>query len=206
MFCFQPKLSSAKSRLNVENFIAACRKLGVPEVRTVPHPDSLFSLTHKNKHETKRLKKNIPCATSRLVLLSVAVRFGLNKFSSKLNISPGQTLLHSCLHFVVLAFYCLSFDSIYPVCVCVCVPSPVQTEVCVCSDVLLCKLPAVLRCVTALLAVEAGETAEDTPPNHSSPASSSSSSSPSSLLSTDFLLFYCAVMALLYIIYCYLLT
>ncbi|XP_077598133.1 DISP complex protein LRCH3 isoform X2 [Stigmatopora nigra] len=26
-----PKLSSAKSRLNVENFIAACRKLGVPE-------------------------------------------------------------------------------------------------------------------------------------------------------------------------------
>ncbi|XP_072231934.1 leucine-rich repeat and calponin homology domain-containing protein 4 isoform X2 [Leuresthes tenuis] len=106
-----PKLSSAKSRLNVENFIAACRKLGVPE-----------------------------------------------------------------------------------------------TEVCVSSDVLLCKLPAVLRCVTALLAVEAGETAEDTPPNHSSPASSSSSSSPSSLLSTDFLLFYCAVMALLYIIYCYLLT
>ncbi|MED6287588.1 hypothetical protein CHARACLAT_017930 [Characodon lateralis] len=26
-----PKLSSAKSRLNVENFITACRKLGVPE-------------------------------------------------------------------------------------------------------------------------------------------------------------------------------
>ncbi|KAM7377668.1 hypothetical protein PAMA_014124 [Pampus argenteus] len=26
-----PKLSSAKSRLNVENFIAACRKLGIPE-------------------------------------------------------------------------------------------------------------------------------------------------------------------------------
>lgn len=26
-----PKLSSAKCRLNVENFIAACRKLGVPE-------------------------------------------------------------------------------------------------------------------------------------------------------------------------------
>lgn len=30
--CSQPKLSSAKCRLNVENFIAACRKLGVPEV------------------------------------------------------------------------------------------------------------------------------------------------------------------------------
>ena len=28
----QPKLSSAKCRLNVENFITACRKLGVPEV------------------------------------------------------------------------------------------------------------------------------------------------------------------------------
>uniref|UniRef100_A0A8C7YFV8 Calponin-homology (CH) domain-containing protein n=1 Tax=Oryzias sinensis TaxID=183150 RepID=A0A8C7YFV8_9TELE len=30
-----PKLSSPKSRLNVENFIAACRKLGVPEVSLV---------------------------------------------------------------------------------------------------------------------------------------------------------------------------
>nr|XP_046236186.1 leucine-rich repeat and calponin homology domain-containing protein 4 isoform X2 [Scatophagus argus] len=104
-----PKLSSAKSRLNVENFIAACRKLGVPE-----------------------------------------------------------------------------------------------TDVCVCSDVLLCKLPAVLRCVTALLAAEGGGTAEDQSRCHSSHSSSSSSSS--SLLSTDFLLFYCAVMALLYILYCYLLT
>lgn len=33
--CLQPKLSSPKSRLNVENFIAACRKLGVPEVSLV---------------------------------------------------------------------------------------------------------------------------------------------------------------------------
>ncbi|XP_019111213.1 leucine-rich repeat and calponin homology domain-containing protein 4 [Larimichthys crocea] len=105
-----PKLSSAKCRLNVENFIVACRKLGVPE-----------------------------------------------------------------------------------------------TDVCVCSDVLLCKLPAVLRCVAALLAVEVGEPAEEQSPCHSSPSSSSSSSS-SSLLSTDFLLFYCAAMALLYVLYCYLLT
>lgn len=104
-----PKLSSAKSRLNVENFITACRKLGVPE-----------------------------------------------------------------------------------------------TDVCVCSDVLLCKLPAVLRCVTALLAVEGGETAEDQSPARSLPSPSSSSSS--SLLSTDFLLFYCAVMALLYVLYCYVFT
>ncbi|XP_014831628.1 PREDICTED: leucine-rich repeat and calponin homology domain-containing protein 4-like [Poecilia mexicana] len=100
-----PKLSSAKSRLNVENFITACRKLGVPE-----------------------------------------------------------------------------------------------SEVCVCSDVLLCKLPSVLRCVTALLAVE-----EECPTHHWAPASSTSSSS-SSLLSPDFLLFYCCVMALLYAAYCCLLT
>lgn len=33
-YCFQPKLSSAKSRLNVENFIAACRKFGVAEVKS----------------------------------------------------------------------------------------------------------------------------------------------------------------------------
>ncbi|XP_039996210.1 leucine-rich repeat and calponin homology domain-containing protein 4 isoform X2 [Xiphias gladius] len=104
-----PKLSTAKSQLNVENFIVACRKLGVPE-----------------------------------------------------------------------------------------------TDVCVCSDVLLCKLPAVLRCVTALLAVERGGMEEDHSPCHSSPSSSSSLSS--SLLSTDFLLFYCVAMALLYVLYCYLLA
>ncbi|XP_029939798.1 leucine-rich repeat and calponin homology domain-containing protein 4 isoform X2 [Salarias fasciatus] len=105
-----PKLSPAKCRLNVENFLAACRKLGVTE-----------------------------------------------------------------------------------------------TEVCVCSDVLLCNVPAVLRCVTALLTVESGGTLgdEDKSPHPSLPASSSSSSSP---LSTDFLLFYCAAMVLLYILYCYLLT
>ncbi|XP_030579109.1 leucine-rich repeat and calponin homology domain-containing protein 4 isoform X2 [Archocentrus centrarchus] len=102
-----PKLSPAKCRLNVENFIAACRKLGVPE-----------------------------------------------------------------------------------------------TEVCMCSDVLLCKLPNVLRCVTALLAMEGEEMVKDQSHCHSSPAASSLSTS---LLSADFLLFYCAAMALLYILCCYLL-
>ncbi|KAK9524386.1 hypothetical protein VZT92_016784 [Zoarces viviparus] len=100
-----PKLSSAKCRLNVENFIAACRKLGVSE-----------------------------------------------------------------------------------------------TDMCACSDVLLCKLPAVLRCVTALLPTRGGEPGEDRSPRHSSPSWSSSS-----LLSADFLLFYSAAMALLYVLYCYLL-
>uniref|UniRef100_A0A1A7YH18 Leucine-rich repeats and calponin homology (CH) domain containing 4 n=1 Tax=Iconisemion striatum TaxID=60296 RepID=A0A1A7YH18_9TELE len=103
-----PKLSAAKSRLNVENFITACRKLGVPE-----------------------------------------------------------------------------------------------TKVCVCSDVLLCKLPAVLRCVKALMAMEV---AEHHPHHHSSSASLPPSSSPTSLLSKDFLLFYCATMMLLYVVYSYLLT
>ncbi|XP_036002007.1 LOW QUALITY PROTEIN: leucine-rich repeat and calponin homology domain-containing protein 4 [Fundulus heteroclitus] len=105
-----PKLSSAKSRLNVENFITACRKLGVPE-----------------------------------------------------------------------------------------------PEICVCSDVRLCKLPAVLRCVTALLAAEPEEERRSHPASPASSPSSSSSSS-SSLLSADFLFFYCSVMALLYVVYCYLLT
>ncbi|XP_019714000.1 leucine-rich repeat and calponin homology domain-containing protein 4 isoform X2 [Hippocampus comes] len=87
-----PKLSSAKCRLNVENFIAACRKLGVPE-----------------------------------------------------------------------------------------------TDMCVCSDVLLSKPPRVLSCVEALLGLEDG------PPQ-------------SPLLAGDFLLFYCAAMALLYVVYYYLLA
>ncbi|XP_057711151.1 leucine-rich repeat and calponin homology domain-containing protein 4 isoform X2 [Corythoichthys intestinalis] len=82
-----PKLSSAKCRLNVENFIAACRKLGVPEM-----------------------------------------------------------------------------------------------DICVCSDVLLCKPARVLRSVEALLALDDG-------------------AARSPLLAADFLLFYCAAMALLYVLY-----
>ena len=31
--CLQPKLSMAKCRRNVENFLDACRRIGVPEVR-----------------------------------------------------------------------------------------------------------------------------------------------------------------------------
>uniref|UniRef100_A0A3P9JAC6 Leucine-rich repeats and calponin homology (CH) domain containing 4 n=1 Tax=Oryzias latipes TaxID=8090 RepID=A0A3P9JAC6_ORYLA len=96
-----PKLSSPKSRLNVENFIAACRKLGVPE-----------------------------------------------------------------------------------------------TEVCACSDVLLCKLSAVLPCVTALLTTEEDPVSRPSPPPPSL----------SSLLSADFFLFYCAVMTLLCAFYYCLLT
>lgn len=101
--------------------------------------------------------------------------------------------------------------------------SPVQTEMCVYSDVFLCKLPAVLRCVTALLAVtvegeEAAGVGEETEESRTPRSSSSSSpfssalrssSSPSyssSLLSTGFLLFYTLAMALLYTLYCHLLA
>lgn len=101
-----PKLSAAKCRLNVENFIAACRKLGVPEM-----------------------------------------------------------------------------------------------DMCACSDVLLCKLPAVRRCVGALLAMDVGGPVED-----QAPGGPSLPPSWSSLLSTDFLLFYSAAMTLLYVLYCYLLS
>ncbi|XP_062305169.1 leucine-rich repeat and calponin homology domain-containing protein 4 isoform X1 [Osmerus eperlanus] len=97
-----PKLSTAKCRLNIENFLAACRKLGVPEM-----------------------------------------------------------------------------------------------EVCVCSDVLFCKLPAVLRCVAALLAVQ-GEAGGAEGPGRAplDPRGRSSS-----LFSTGFLLFYGLTMALLYTLY-----
>ncbi|CAB1345003.1 unnamed protein product [Coregonus sp. 'balchen'] len=56
-----------------------------------------------------------------------------------------------------------------------------ETEVCVYSDVFLCKLPAVLRCVAAL-------TVTPHPPHLS-------------LVSEGFLVFYCLVMALIYTLY-----
>ena len=65
-------------------------------------------------------------------------------------------------------------------------------EMCLCSDVLFCKLPAVLRCVAALLAVpgEAGGT-EGPCRAPLDPRGRSSSS----LFSTGFLLFYGLAMA-----------
>lgn len=39
---FQPKLGMAKCRRNVENFLEACRKIGVPEVR----PLVVFQFSH----------------------------------------------------------------------------------------------------------------------------------------------------------------
>ncbi|CAB1351881.1 unnamed protein product [Coregonus sp. 'balchen'] len=72
------------------------------------------------------------------------------------------------------------------------IPSPAVTEVCVFSDVFLCKLPAVLRCVEALVKCEVeGET-----PHNPCP----------SLLSEGFLVFYILVMVLLYTLYRHLVT
>ncbi|KAF0044911.1 hypothetical protein F2P81_001440 [Scophthalmus maximus] len=83
----------------------------------------------------------------------------------------------------------------------------VENFIAACRKLGVPELPAVLRCVAALLATKGGGMAEDHSPCHSSPSTSSSStSSSSSLLSTDFLLFYCAAMAMLYFLYCYLLT
>ncbi|MCJ8731478.1 hypothetical protein PDJAM_G00200020 [Pangasius djambal] len=96
-----PKLSAAKCRLNVENFLAACRKLGVPE-----------------------------------------------------------------------------------------------TEMCLASDILCSKLRAVQRCVESLLLIGGGgEELKEEIQAHSPPLS------PFSLIPTGFLLFYCLVMGLLYLLY-----
>ncbi|XP_060730643.1 leucine-rich repeat and calponin homology domain-containing protein 4 isoform X1 [Tachysurus vachellii] len=94
-----PKLSAAKCRLNVENFLTACRKLGVPE-----------------------------------------------------------------------------------------------TEVCLASDILCSKLRAVQRCVDSLLSIGGAELKEEMKAH-------TPSLSPFSLVPTGFLLFYCLVMGLLYLLY-----
>lgn len=87
----------------------------------------------------------------------------------------------------------LSSGLFNPVVSCV---SFVQTEVCACSDVLLCKLSAVLPCVTALLTTEEDPVSRPSPPPPPL----------SSLLSADFFFFYCAVMTLLCAFYYCLLT
>ncbi|CAF90444.1 unnamed protein product [Tetraodon nigroviridis] len=117
-----PRLSPAKCRLNVENFLSACRKLGVPEVRAPP--------------------------------------------PSRCPPGPRDRLC------------------------------PLTTAVCSSSDVLVSNLSPVLDCVAALLALE-----------RRGPAGGRSSpSSPPALLSFDFLLFYCAAMALLCVLYRHLLA
>lgn len=71
-----------------------------------------------------------------------------------------------------------------------------EMELCLASDILRSKLPAVLRCVTGLLA-KAGDEEVTEDKNTTSPFVS-----PSSPFSTGFLLFYSLLMALLYLLYC----
>lgn len=70
-----------------------------------------------------------------------------------------------------------------------------QTEVCLASDILCSKLRAVQRCVDCLLSIGGGEELKEEMKAHSPPLS------PFSLVPTGFLLFYCLVMGLLYLLY-----
>ncbi|XP_076145296.1 leucine-rich repeat and calponin homology domain-containing protein 4 isoform X1 [Alosa pseudoharengus] len=82
-----------------------------------------------------------------------------------------------------------------------------EAEVCIASDVLCCRLPAVMRTVRALLAVEGVESEADhkekANPSSVCPTSPTSQATPLQLPS-GFLLFYCLAMALLYALYCHL--
>lgn len=78
---------------------------------------------------------------------------------------------------------------------CICLSLP-QTEMCLASDILCSKLRSVQRCVESLLSIGGGgeelkeEIKADSPPLF-----------PFSLIPTGFLLFYCLVMGLLYLLY-----
>ncbi|XP_016430994.1 leucine-rich repeat and calponin homology domain-containing protein 4 isoform X3 [Sinocyclocheilus rhinocerous] len=76
-----------------------------------------------------------------------------------------------------------------------------EMELCLASDILCSKLPAVRRCVTALLAIAGGEEEVNEDNSDTSP-----SVSPASPFSTGFLLFYSLLMALLYLFYCHLIA
>lgn len=71
-----------------------------------------------------------------------------------------------------------------------------QTELCLASDILCSKLRAVQLCVESLLSIGGrGEELKEEIKVHSPPLS------PFSLIPTGFLLFYCLVMGLLYLLY-----
>ncbi|XP_051554271.1 leucine-rich repeat and calponin homology domain-containing protein 4 isoform X3 [Myxocyprinus asiaticus] len=76
-----------------------------------------------------------------------------------------------------------------------------EMELCLASDILCSKLPAVQRCVKALLAKAGGEEEVKEDENSTSP-----SVSPAVTFSTGFLLFYSLLMALLYLLYCHLIA
>ncbi|KAL2079441.1 hypothetical protein ACEWY4_025185 [Coilia grayii] len=86
-----------------------------------------------------------------------------------------------------------------------------EAEVCIASDVLCCRLPAVMRSVRALLAAQGQELGEEPVEKEEGSKDSGSLSSPAPSvpapplgLPSGFLLFYCLAMALLYVLYCHL--
>ncbi|XP_051989580.1 leucine-rich repeat and calponin homology domain-containing protein 4-like isoform X1 [Xyrauchen texanus] len=75
-----------------------------------------------------------------------------------------------------------------------------EMELCLASDILCSKLPAVQRCVKALLAKAGGEDEVIEDENSTSPSVSPA------ITSTGFMLFYSLLMALLYLLYCHLIA
>lgn len=95
--------------------------------------------------------------------------------------------------FSVLLICCLILALDLSVSLCICLSLP-QTEVCLASDILCSKLRAVQRCVDSLLLIGGVELKEEMKAH-------TPSLSPFSLVPTGFLLFYCLVMGLLYLLY-----
>ena len=53
---FQPKLSLAKCRRNVENFLEACKQIGVKDVSILTKLTNIFHISHKNEIQTRDLR------------------------------------------------------------------------------------------------------------------------------------------------------
>lgn len=118
MFPLQPKLSSAKSRLNIENFITACRKLGVPEVRSCSVLGSVFTFLKQRRGEVHVLTASVGVSACVCIL-----RCGL---TLDVLISPHLTAASSLFPDVLTMFP--------PVCVRLCVSS----LKCVCALMCFC--------------------------------------------------------------------
>nr|XP_023651494.1 leucine-rich repeat and calponin homology domain-containing protein 4-like isoform X1 [Paramormyrops kingsleyae] len=85
-----PKLSTAKCRLNVENFIAACRKLGIPETEVC-------------------LSSDVLRCNPRAVLRAVEALVALGRDGPSQDVRPIASLLSPGF----LLFYCLAMGLLY---------------------------------------------------------------------------------------------
>ena len=66
MFLSQPKLSAAKCRRNVDNFLAACRKIGVREVSDQFEQKQLLQLIFTFRLSTPRCGGKQSCGEAHL--------------------------------------------------------------------------------------------------------------------------------------------